>query len=160
MLDSKKKSYSETKVVTIVGPGTTVTGDIKSKGTVRIEGMVSGRVYSDDTIVVQESGRVKADLVAGQIIIGGDVQGNVFAHDRIEVTDKAKMIGDITAPRVSISEGVLFEGKCAMKAPGAAMPEATAANPESKQDAQSSESSKHDADSPKIPKQDSQRPSS
>ena len=122
MLDPKKKNYSETKVVTIIGPGTTVTGDIKSKGTIRIEGMVSGRVYSDDTIVVQESGRVKADLVAGQVIVGGDVQGNIFAHDRIEVTAKGKLMGDITAPRVSIAEGVIFEGKCAMKAPGTAVP--------------------------------------
>lgn len=114
----KKKSYSETKVVTIIGPGTTITGEVKSKGTVRIEGVLSGRIHSDDTIVVQESGQVKADLVAGQIIINGEVRGNVFAHDRLEVTSKAKLIGDITAPRVSIAEGVLFEGKCTMKPPG------------------------------------------
>ena len=123
MLDpGKKKSYSETKVVTIIGPGTTITGEIKSKGTVRIEGVVSGRVHSDDTIVVQESGQVKADLVAGQIVINGEVRGNVFAHDRLEVTAQGKLIGDITAPRVSIAEGVLFEGKCTMKPPGQATP--------------------------------------
>lgn len=118
MLDTKKKGYSETKVVTIIGPGTIVTGDIKCKGTVRIEGAVAGRVSSDDTIVIQESGRVKADLVAGQVIVGGEVQGNILAHDRIEVTPKGRLLGNITAPRVSIAEGVLFEGKCVMKAPG------------------------------------------
>lgn len=154
MLDPKKKAYSETKVVTIVGPGTTVTGDIKSKGTIRIEGMVSGRVYSDDSIVVQESGRVKADLVAGQVIIGGEVQGNVFAHDRIEVTAKAKMIGDITAPRVSIAEGVLFEGKCAMKAPGAV------AGPEPENTPESLEALARAPKSPEAPLREPQRPSS
>jgi len=56
--------------------------------------------------------------VAGQVIVGGEVQGNVSAHDRIEVVAQAKLVGDITAPRVSIAEGVMFEGKCAMKAPG------------------------------------------
>ena len=119
MLDPKKKPYSETKVVTIIGPGTMITGEIRSKGTIRIEGAVSGKVFSDDSIVIQESGRAKADLVAGQVIIGGEVEGNVFAHDRIEVTSKGKMIGDITAPRVSIADGVIFEGKCAMKPVGA-----------------------------------------
>ena len=118
MLDPKKKPYSETKVVTIIGPGTQITGEIRSKGTIRIEGSVSGKVYSDDSIVIQESGRAKADLIAGQVIIGGEVEGNVFAHDRIEVTSKGKMIGDITAPRVSIADGVIFEGKCAMKPVG------------------------------------------
>ncbi len=123
MLDSgKKKAYSETKVVTIVGSGTTITGEIKSKGTIRIEGMVSGRVHSDDTVVVHESGRVKADLIAGQIVISGQVEGNVFAHERLEINSNGKLIGDIVAPRISIAEGVLFEGKCTMKPPGQATP--------------------------------------
>ena len=119
MLDSnKRKAYSETKVVTIIGGGTVVTGDIKCKGTIRVEGEVHGRLYSDDTIVVLESGRVKADLIAGQIIIGGSVQGNIFAQERLEVTAKGRILGDITAPRISIAEGVLFEGKCTMKPAG------------------------------------------
>ncbi|MCC6488581.1 MAG: polymer-forming cytoskeletal protein [Candidatus Hydrogenedentes bacterium] len=104
-------------MVTIIGQGTTVIGELKSKGTIRIEGVVSGRIHSDDTIVVQDSGRVKADLYAGQITISGEVEGNVFAQDRLEITTNGKLVGDIVAPRVSIAEGVLFEGKCTMKPP-------------------------------------------
>ncbi len=123
MLDSgRKKNYNESKVVTIIGSGTTVTGEVKSKGTIRVEGVINGRIHCDDTIIVQESGHVKADLVAGQVIINGEVNGNVFAHDRLEVTAKGKLIGDITAPRISIADGVMFEGKCTMKAPGQAVP--------------------------------------
>ncbi len=118
MLDQKKKTYNETKVVTIIGPGTVVTGEVQCKGTIRVEGMVNGRIQSDDTIVIHETGQVKADLYAGQVIVGGEVEGNVFAQDRIEVTAKGRLIGDIVAPRVSIADGVIFEGKCAMKAPG------------------------------------------
>ena len=68
MLD-KKKVLDENKVVTIVGPGTTLRGEIESKGTVRIEGTVIGRVDCEDTIVIHESGHVKADLIAGQVSI-------------------------------------------------------------------------------------------
>ena len=123
MLDTtKKKTQGSSKILTIIGPGTTVTGEIKSKGTVRIEGHVSGRIHCDDTIVIQDSGKVKADLVAGEVIIHGQVEGNVFAHDRIEVAASGKLVGDITAPRVSIAEGVIFEGKCTMKPQGQAKP--------------------------------------
>ena len=119
MLDSRKsKNYNENKVVSIIGQGTTIKGDISSKGTIRIEGTVSGQVQSGDTIVIQEGGKLKADLVAGQIIISGEVHGNVLAHERLEICAGGKVIGDIMAPRVSIAEGVLFEGKCTMKAPG------------------------------------------
>lgn len=118
MLDPRKKPNSENTVVTVIGQGTNIVGEIRSKGAVRIEGTVSGRIQCDDTIMIHETGRVKADLIAGQIVISGEVEGNVFAHDRLEVQPKARLIGDITAPRVAIAEGVLFEGKCTMKPPG------------------------------------------
>jgi cytoskeletal protein CcmA (bactofilin family) len=118
MLDSnKRRPGAEGRSLTIVGQGTTITGDIKSKVTVRVEGHVQGRIHSDDSIVIQETGKVKAELVAQQIVISGEVEGNVFAHDRLEVTSNGKLIGDITAPKVSIAEGVIFEGKCTMKSP-------------------------------------------
>ncbi len=117
MLDNRRKNYSETNVVTIIGPGTAVNGDIVCKGTVRIEGNVSGKISSDDTIIVLEMGKVKADLTAGQVIIGGEVEGNVSAHERLEISSKGKLFGDIIAPRVSIAEGVIFEGLCTMDSP-------------------------------------------
>ena len=133
MLDSKKtKQYNENRVVSIVGPGTTVKGEIISKGTIRIEGMVQGRIQSEDSIVVQESGKIQADVEAGQVIISGEVHGNVYAHDRLEITATGKVLGDITAPRISIAEGVLFEGKCTMKAPGKAPDKVAPPSPQAK----------------------------
>ena len=40
-----------------------------------------------------------------------------MARDRLEIAASGKVLGDITAPRISIAEGVLFEGTCSMKAP-------------------------------------------
>ena len=114
----KKRQYNENKVATIIGPGTSITGEVKSQGTVRIEGQVSGNVKCGDTIVVHETGTVKAGLVAEQVIVSGEVQGNITAHDRLEVTGTGKILGDITAPRIAIAEGVMFEGKCTMKPAG------------------------------------------
>ena len=123
-MSEKKRILDENAVATIIGPGTVVTGEIRSKGTVRVEGTVEGRLECEDTIVIQESGIVRADLIAGQIIISGTVEGNSFAHDRLEITNQGKVIGNITAPRISIAEGVIFEGQCTMKPPGkAAVPE-------------------------------------
>jgi cytoskeletal protein CcmA (bactofilin family) len=108
--------------VSIIGQGTTIQGEVKSEGTIRIEGVVAGRIQCGDTIVVQETGHVKADMVANQVVISGEVHGNVFAHERLEITPTGKVVGDITAPRISIAEGVLFEGKCTMKPPGQMKP--------------------------------------
>lgn len=119
MLDSRKKAYGDAgNVVTIIGQGTRVTGEVISKGTIRVEGVVAGKVESEDTIAVQETGKLEADLIARQVIISGEVKGNVYAHERVEITSTGKLLGNITAPRVSIAEGVLFEGQCSMKPPG------------------------------------------
>jgi cytoskeletal protein CcmA (bactofilin family) len=115
---NKRRGGDASNGLTIIGPGTTLTGEIRSQGSIRVEGQVSGRIHSEDAIIIQETGQVKADLIAREIVISGHVDGNVFANERLEITDKGKLIGNITAPRVSISEGVVFEGKCTMKAPG------------------------------------------
>ena len=118
----KKRTYSENKVTTIVGAGTEITGDIRSKGTLRIEGKVKGRIQCDDSVVVMDSGVVEADIVAGQVIVSGAIQGNIFAHDRLEASNKARLIGNITSPTLSIAEGGFFEGHCIMKPAGEAKP--------------------------------------
>ncbi len=119
MLESRKaKSYNENKPETIIGPGTKVTGELYSKGTVHIQGEVSGQIRTEDSIVVQQSGKVQADIIGGQVVINGEVHGNVFAHDLLRIEATGRVVGDITAPRISIAEGVLFEGKCTMKPPG------------------------------------------
>ncbi len=119
-MQEKRRTLDENAISTIVGPGTVVTGEIVSKGTVHVEGTVEGRIECEDTIVIQKSGHVKADLVAGQVIISGSVEGNTFAHERLEITDQGKVVGNITAPRISIADGVIFEGQCTMKPVGQA----------------------------------------
>lgn len=121
MLETRKsKAYNENRVVTILGTGTVLKGEMACRGTVRIEGALEGRVSSDDSVVLLEGGRIKGDIHAGQVIISGEVQGNIRAIDRLEITAQGKVIGDICAPRISIQEGVLFEGLCTMKPSDAA----------------------------------------
>ncbi len=125
MLETRKtRVYNENKVVTILGPGTQVNGTLACTGTIRIEGQMEGVVQSEDTVVLLDSGRVKGDILAGQVIISGEVRGNIKAVDRLEITAHGKVTGDIFAPRICIHEGVFFEGRCSMKAAG---PEATPA---------------------------------
>ena len=119
MLDVRKKDAGEMNVSSIIGPGTVVNGDINSQSSIRVEGEVIGKINSKETVIIQENGKVKAEIRATQVIVSGEVQGNIFATERLEITASGKVIGDITAPRVSIAEGVVFDGKCTMKPPSA-----------------------------------------
>jgi len=119
---NRNKSAADPRAATVIGPDAAIQGEIRCKGTIRVEGEIVGRIQCDDTIVVTDTGRVKADLMASQIIISGEVTGNVFAKERCEIVARGKLAGDLTSPRVSIEEGVVFEGKCTMKPPGQAAP--------------------------------------
>jgi len=119
MLNPKGPDSSQgAKALTIIGPGTTITGEIQSGGMVRIEGAVSGKIQSTDSIVVQESGKVEAELRANSIAIAGKVKGNIFANERLEINTGATVVGDIMSPRIAIADGVAFEGKVSMQKPG------------------------------------------
>lgn len=116
MLDTRKsKTYNENHVATVLGPGTAVGGEIRAKGTIRIEGTVEGGVSCNDSVVLLPDGRILGDVTAGQVIISGEVRGTVTAEDRIEVKTGGRVTGDLCAPRISIQEGVTFEGRCVMK---------------------------------------------
>jgi cytoskeletal protein CcmA (bactofilin family) len=125
----KSRTYNENKVVTILGPGTMLRGELRCRGTIRVEGTVVGGVASGDSVVLLENGRIQGDVTAGQVIVGGEIVGNVSAVERIEITAKGRVVGDMIAPRISIHEGVLFEGRCTMKPgpdPGVFLPDAPA----------------------------------
>ncbi|RJP68739.1 MAG: polymer-forming cytoskeletal family protein [Candidatus Abyssobacteria bacterium SURF_17] len=110
------------KVDTVVGPGSTLKGDIHSRGTLRIDGNVEGNVRADAAVIVGEKGVVKASVIANHIIIGGTVHGNVNGREKVEILSTGRMYGDVTtaAAKFVVAEGVIFEGRCTMSQTDAA----------------------------------------
>ena len=119
MLELRKpRVYNENKVVTILGPGTKLVGELSCRGTIRVEGAVEGSVYSDDSVVLLDSGTIQGDVSAGQVIIGGQVRGDVRRWTGWKSRLMARFSA-ISRRRASASMRVLFEGLCTMK-PGLA----------------------------------------
>jgi len=107
--DKKKMDADRGKVETILGNGTNIEGDIKTKGSIRIEGEISGNINADGDIFVGEDGRAKAEIKARNVILAGRVEGNISAK-KLEVLPSGKLIGDINIDILKIEEGALFEG--------------------------------------------------
>jgi len=99
---------------TVIGKGTNIDGKITIESSGRIDGVIKGELIASDTIVIGEEGVVIGDVVSETIIIGGKVEGNVYATNRIVLEAKSILTGDLVAPRVTISEGTIFNGSCKM----------------------------------------------
>ncbi len=73
-----------------------------------IEGPISLRCH---TLTVGRTARVKAEVVAHEVIVYGKLSGNLRAGNRIEIKKDGSVIGDLTAARILIEDGAYFKGK-------------------------------------------------
>lgn len=107
-------SKRQPKLDTIIGPESALTGDLASKGTVRIDGRVEGNV-SADSLIIGETGNLAGDVNVREIIVGGRVAGTIHATDGVDIQRKGQVCGDIFAARLTIAEGGRFDGRSTMQ---------------------------------------------
>ena len=98
-----------------LGEETRFEGKLFFEGTVRIDGKFQGEIHTENTVIIGETAEVDAEIEAGEVILSGTIRGNVYARDNMEIIAPGKMYGSILTPRLSIQEGVVFEGTCRME---------------------------------------------
>jgi len=109
---------SKTEINAFLGKDTEFEGKFSFTGMVRVDGRLSGEIFSNGTLLVGEGAIIKAQIHVGDVIINGEVQGNIFAEGRIEINATGRLFGNIETPRLIIEDGVIFEGNCKMKGLG------------------------------------------
>ncbi len=121
--NSSTEAVGGQDVTTLLGRGSEFEGKLSFEGTVRIDGKLSGEIFTDDVLIVGEGAEVKAEITVGSIVIEGTVQGNIHAKRSVEIRTPAKVRGNITTPSLFIEKGVLFDGNCQMEGSAAAAQE-------------------------------------
>jgi len=99
---------------TVVGPSVKIQGDLNSEGNIKIEGQVSGKVKTSQSVFVIPGAKIAADVLAGNAVIGGEVQGNLKIGGHLVLQSTAKIMGDISCQILRVEDGAQFSGKCSM----------------------------------------------
>lgn len=95
----------------LIGPGILVNGDISGSENLVIEGRVEGKIeLVANQVIIGESGKVNADVVAKNVKIDGSLQGDVEGRERVLIAKTGRVRGNITAPRVVLEDGAIFKG--------------------------------------------------
>src|SRR5881628_2129903 len=104
--------------------GTQFHGELRFRDTFRIDGHLTGKVVSEHTLIVGESGKVDADIDCGVVSIRGTVSGRVHGRQRIELLAGSKVQATLISPKLVIEDGAFFQGDCQMGSPpkGAFLP--------------------------------------
>lgn len=100
---------------TIIGRGTVFEGVMKVDNSVRIDGVFKGELSCSGALTISQSGEAYAHLEGKDIYVNGVVRGTVRA-EKVRLDNQARFIGDVYTGALSVSEGAVFHGSCAMEA--------------------------------------------
>ena len=102
------------KLESFIGANTDFQGELKVKGTLKVDGRIDGRLNAE-CVILSETAVVKGEVIAKKIIVGGKVEGNLRAQEILEIKSTGKVLGDIFTNKISIAEGGEVNGKIEMK---------------------------------------------
>ena len=113
-----KSSADETAAGTtsIIGAGTTITGNIESSGDIRIDGVLKGNLIARAKILIGPDGAVDGDIKGREADLLGKVTGTIKVTGLLQLRGKASVQGDINAGKLQVEPTVTFNGNCHMGA--------------------------------------------
>ncbi|MBK8366337.1 MAG: polymer-forming cytoskeletal protein [Bacteroidetes bacterium] len=113
---ANKTSESTATSINLIGNGTTIIGDIKSNGDVRIDGTLKGNLSISGKLVVGPSGNIEGNIICQNADISGEIHGKVTVSELLSLKASAKVLGDIVTGKISIEPNATFTGTCNMGA--------------------------------------------
>ena len=112
---ARGKRFKAPKVSTVIGQGTTVTGDVGFAGGLHLDGTIKGKVTGEaetrSTLTVSEQGTVEGDVRVDNLILNGTVVGDVYASERVELATNARVSGTVYYRLLEMAMGAEVNGQ-------------------------------------------------
>lgn len=110
--DSRDKISSD--AVSIIGPGITITGEVRSTTDLQVDGRINGDVHCA-TVLLSEGGVVAGTIHADRVRVSGTVEGDIEAGD-LAIEPTAQVKGNISYLRLKVATGGAIEGSLTRRA--------------------------------------------
>jgi len=101
--------------VNLISQGTEITGDIKSTGDIRIDGILNGNMNTKGKVVIGPTGKVKGEVECKNSEVSGLIEGKITVSQLLNLKASSQINGTIVTSKLSIEPGAVFTGNCAMK---------------------------------------------
>jgi cytoskeletal protein CcmA (bactofilin family) len=99
---------------TVIGNTIVVDGEISGDEALVIQGTVKGKISLKESLFIEGTGVVEADIETQNVDVAGQVTGNILASDKVELKSDCRVVGDIKSPRILIADGASFKGNVDM----------------------------------------------
>ncbi len=105
-----------TPAINMIASGTTITGDIQSKGDIRVDGTLKGSINTEGKVVLGANGAIEGDVVCQNADVSGTINAKITVSKLLSLKATAKLNGDIVTNKLSVEPGATFTGSCSMGA--------------------------------------------
>lgn len=109
-----KHNEAEHTSINLIGTGTTINGEIKSNGDIRIDGTLIGQVHSKGKIVVGNTGMIEGEIYCQNADFSGNIKAKVEVAELLTLKATSRLRGEIVTNKLAIEPGARFTGTCTM----------------------------------------------
>ena len=109
-----KFNETDNTTINLISNGTEITGDVKSNGDIRIDGLLTGNLNTKGKVVIGPTGKVKGEVLCKNSEVSGMVEGKISVGQLLTLKTSSKIVGDIITFKLSIEPGAKFTGNCKM----------------------------------------------
>ena len=107
---------SDSTAYNLIDSGTTINGDIKTEGNIRIDGILEGSVTAKGKVVVGPSGKIEGEVFCQNADVSGTLKAKITVSELLSLQSTANLMGDIVTNKLKIDPGANFTGSCSMGA--------------------------------------------
>lgn len=116
MFGKRNESKPQGRIDSLVGVGTSVQGNIRFSGGLRVDGEVKGAIEaaegaSSAVLVLSEHARVEGAVRVAHLVTNGVVVGPVVVTETLELQSKARIVGDVEYSSIEMHQGAVIEGR-------------------------------------------------
>lgn len=110
------------QIDTLLGPQTTIEGDLQFAGGLHIDGVVKGNVMAgaegSSSCHVSDQGRVVGELRVPNVHIDGTIDGDVYSTGLVELAENARINGNVYYNLIDVAVGAQVNGQLVFCEPG------------------------------------------
>lgn len=97
-----------------LGAGTNYNGTLTFQGAIRIDGVFTGTINSEGTLIVGHNASIEGVVHVGTVVCFGKINGDIHATEKVMLNKTAVITGALFSPVLSMEEGAKLDGKLSM----------------------------------------------
>ena len=98
-----------------IGQGTTIVGDLVSRGGFRIDGTIQGTLKTPGKVVVGKTGIINGSLEGENADFEGKFSGKLKLSGILTLKATAHIEGEVEVGKLAVEPGATFNAVCSMK---------------------------------------------